>query len=247
MSRELGDFATATNLRGVVFVEILNNPPEHRVELGPHPVSARSAVVDATGLNRFLQPDRRVSLQRVIAELAAQETRGIQDPLAKARAIYNYVIATMRLRQVRHRLGQRRCNMGLHRQAWQLHGFSLAVYWHDAGSPNSCPLRLDRWMPQKLGSIQIRRIISSGRTTTIACSLLSDGTSGSTHLSRAIRSTTSSILARWTESRSRWNPSSRSKTESTVATEALSALLAMPGRSASSQMCAAHRSRDDYP
>ena len=35
-----GDFATATNLRGVVFVEILNNPPEHRVELGPHPVSA---------------------------------------------------------------------------------------------------------------------------------------------------------------------------------------------------------------
>ena len=28
------------NLRGVVFVEILNNPPEHRVELGPHP-SAR--------------------------------------------------------------------------------------------------------------------------------------------------------------------------------------------------------------
>jgi len=64
---------------------------------------------------------------------------------------------------------------------------------------------------------------------------------------QAIRSTTSSILTRWTESRSRWNPSSRSKTESTVATEALSALLAMPGRSASSQMCAAHRSRDDYP
>ena len=77
-------------------MEILNNPPEHRVELGPHPVSARSAVVDATGLNRFLQPDRRVPLQGVIAELAAQETRGIQDPLAKARAIYNSVIATMR-------------------------------------------------------------------------------------------------------------------------------------------------------
>jgi hypothetical protein len=45
-----------------------------------------------------------------------------------------------------------------------------------------------RWMPQKLGSIPIRRIISSGRTTTIACSLRSDETSGSTHLSRAIRS-----------------------------------------------------------
>jgi transglutaminase-like putative cysteine protease len=69
---------------------------EHRVELGPHPVSAQSAVVDATDLQRFLQPDRRVPLQGVIAELAAQETRGMQDPLAKARAIYNYVIATMR-------------------------------------------------------------------------------------------------------------------------------------------------------
>jgi transglutaminase-like putative cysteine protease len=31
-----------------------------------------------------------------MAEFAAQETGGIQDPLAKARAIYNYVIATMR-------------------------------------------------------------------------------------------------------------------------------------------------------
>jgi hypothetical protein len=69
-------------------VEILNNPPEHRVELGPHPVSARSAVVDATGLNRFLQPDRRVPLQGVIAELAAQETRGIQDSLAAKEPLY---------------------------------------------------------------------------------------------------------------------------------------------------------------
>jgi transglutaminase-like putative cysteine protease len=37
-----------------------------------------------------------VPLDGVIAELSAQETRGIQDPLEKARAIYNYVIATMR-------------------------------------------------------------------------------------------------------------------------------------------------------
>ena len=48
----------------------------------------------------------------------------------------------------------------------------------------SSPTAGYRWMPQKLGSIPIRRIISSGRTTTIACSLLSDETSGSTHLSR---------------------------------------------------------------
>jgi transglutaminase-like putative cysteine protease len=69
---------------------------EHRVELDAHPVSAPSAAVDSHGLRRFLEPDRRVPLQGVIVELAAQETRGIQDPLEKARAIYNYVVATMR-------------------------------------------------------------------------------------------------------------------------------------------------------
>jgi len=69
---------------------------EHLVELDAHPVSAPSAGVDSSGLQRFLQPDRRVPLQGVIAELATQETRGIQAPLEKARAIYNYVIATMR-------------------------------------------------------------------------------------------------------------------------------------------------------
>jgi len=69
---------------------------EHHVELDAHPVSALSAGVHPPDLQRFLQPDRRVPLQGVIAELAEQETRGIQDPLEKARAIYNYIIATMR-------------------------------------------------------------------------------------------------------------------------------------------------------
>ena len=69
---------------------------EHRISFDAHPVGAQAAGVDQTGLRRFLEPDRRVPLQGVIAELAAQGTRGIQDPLEKARAIYNYVIATMR-------------------------------------------------------------------------------------------------------------------------------------------------------
>ncbi len=69
---------------------------EHRVELSPHHAGAQSAVVGGTDLQRYLQPDRRVPLQGVIAELAAQETRGMRDSLAKARAIYDYVIATMR-------------------------------------------------------------------------------------------------------------------------------------------------------
>ncbi len=69
---------------------------EHHVDFDAHPSRAQSAGADSSGLQRFLQPDRRVPLQGVIAELSAQETRGIQDPLEKARAIYNYVVATMR-------------------------------------------------------------------------------------------------------------------------------------------------------
>ena len=68
---------------------------EHRVALDAHRDNAQSPRVAPPELLRFLQPDRRVPLQGIIAELSAQETRGIQDPLAKARAIYNYVIATM--------------------------------------------------------------------------------------------------------------------------------------------------------
>ena len=69
---------------------------EHRVALDAHVLKAQSLGVVQPDLQRFLQPDRRVPLQGIIADLSAQETHGIEDPLAKARAIYNYVIATMR-------------------------------------------------------------------------------------------------------------------------------------------------------
>jgi transglutaminase-like putative cysteine protease len=68
---------------------------EHRVALGAESATAQSGPT-SPDLQRFLQPDRRIPLQGVIADLSAQETRGLTDPLAKARAIYNYVIATMR-------------------------------------------------------------------------------------------------------------------------------------------------------
>jgi transglutaminase-like putative cysteine protease len=68
---------------------------EHRVALGAQSATAQSEST-SPDLQRFLQPDRRIPLQGVIADLSAQETRGITDPLVKARAIYNYVIATMR-------------------------------------------------------------------------------------------------------------------------------------------------------
>jgi transglutaminase-like putative cysteine protease len=54
------------------------------------------AAANAGELKRFLEPDRRVPLAGTIGELSAEQTNGIQDPLAKARAIYDYVIATMR-------------------------------------------------------------------------------------------------------------------------------------------------------
>jgi transglutaminase-like putative cysteine protease len=68
---------------------------EDRVVLEAHPVTAQPSLT-SPDIRRFLQPDRRVPLDGVIADLSAQETKGLQDPLAKARAIYNYVIATMR-------------------------------------------------------------------------------------------------------------------------------------------------------
>ena len=69
---------------------------EHRVALDAHLVDAHASTTDPPSLQRFLEPDARVPIQGVIAELSAQQTRGIQDPLAKARAIYDYVIANMR-------------------------------------------------------------------------------------------------------------------------------------------------------
>lgn len=71
---------------------------EHRVAVDGDPNVTNIARTDARAgdLKRFLEPDRRVPLAGTIAELSAEQTGGIQDPMAKARAIYDYVIATMR-------------------------------------------------------------------------------------------------------------------------------------------------------
>ncbi len=66
---------------------------EHRVVLTGAPARRASA---GPLMNRFLQPDKLVPLNGVIAELAKQETQGVTDPLQKARKIYDYVVATMR-------------------------------------------------------------------------------------------------------------------------------------------------------
>jgi hypothetical protein len=70
---------------------------EHKVAL----VAASTKVValntaSAPDLQRYLEPDKMVPLNGVISDLAAQQTAGLTTPLAKARHIYDYVIATMR-------------------------------------------------------------------------------------------------------------------------------------------------------
>lgn len=71
---------------------------EHRVALGPTSAGTTAANTDdpPEKLARFLAPDRLVPTDGVIGALAAQETRGLTTPLDKARAIYNYVVSTMR-------------------------------------------------------------------------------------------------------------------------------------------------------
>lgn len=72
------------------------NRREHRVMSGP-PADAPSAIKPpAAEVARSLQPDRLVPIDGIIAELAREQTRGREKPLEKARAIYDYVVSTMR-------------------------------------------------------------------------------------------------------------------------------------------------------
>ena len=58
-------------------------------------VSYAAAPSDAM-LQRYLQPDKLVPLNSVIADLARQQTAGANTPLEKAHKIYDYVASTMR-------------------------------------------------------------------------------------------------------------------------------------------------------
>jgi len=88
----------AANLTGPAEIRVSFHAArrEHRVALDGNSSATQEDLVAPASLQRFLEPDRRVPLQGVITELSRQVTHGINDPLAKARAIYNYVIANMR-------------------------------------------------------------------------------------------------------------------------------------------------------
>ena len=68
---------------------------EHRVDLAEKPAKAAQPLSPAEQ-QRDLSPDKLVPLAGVIGETSAEETKGLTDPLAKAHALYNYVIATMK-------------------------------------------------------------------------------------------------------------------------------------------------------
>jgi transglutaminase-like putative cysteine protease len=70
---------------------------EHKVDLA----SVSTPRIATTGstppdLQRYLEPDKLVPLNGIIAELAKEQTAGDTTTLAKARHIYDYVVATMR-------------------------------------------------------------------------------------------------------------------------------------------------------
>lgn len=65
---------------------------EHRVRLrDPSPGKSLPSALAV-----YLRPDRMIPLGGVIAEISREQTRGLTDPLAKARRLYDYVLAHMR-------------------------------------------------------------------------------------------------------------------------------------------------------
>ena len=66
---------------------------EYKVKLPAGDPAAAGAF--PSDVARFLQPDRLVPVNGVIGEISRERTKGIADPLAKARALYEYVLRNM--------------------------------------------------------------------------------------------------------------------------------------------------------
>ena len=71
---------------------------EHTVDVYAPALQTAAATPPADDplVKRYLEPDKLVPLNGVIADLARQQTAGDTTPLQKARHIYEYVVATMR-------------------------------------------------------------------------------------------------------------------------------------------------------
>src|SRR3989449_11209450 len=69
---------------------------EHQVALADAHALALAPARLTPEIKRSLAPDHMVPLGGVIAHLPRQQTRGITDPLQRARKAYDYVVATMK-------------------------------------------------------------------------------------------------------------------------------------------------------
>ena len=70
---------------------------EHKVALDAAALQNVSAATSHdSNLQRYLEPDKLVPLNGIIAALAKEHTTGDTTPIQKARHIYDYVLATMR-------------------------------------------------------------------------------------------------------------------------------------------------------
>jgi transglutaminase-like putative cysteine protease len=79
-----------------VTIHFLATRFEHKVDLASVSSSNVAGGAAPPDLQRYLEPDKLVPLNGVIAELAKEHTAGDTTALEEARHIYDYVIATMR-------------------------------------------------------------------------------------------------------------------------------------------------------
>ncbi len=79
-----------------VKVEFRVDRREHSVRLDGDAIGKAEKSNDPTPMSRYLEPDHLVPTDGVIAQLSAEQTKGLTTPIEKARAIYNYVVSTMK-------------------------------------------------------------------------------------------------------------------------------------------------------
>jgi transglutaminase-like putative cysteine protease len=79
-----------------VTLRFLATRREHKVALNGPMINTSAASTPDPMLQRYLEPDKLVPLNGMIAELAREHTAGDTTQLEKARHIYEYVVATMR-------------------------------------------------------------------------------------------------------------------------------------------------------
>jgi transglutaminase-like putative cysteine protease len=79
-----------------VTVRFVVTRQEHKAQLISVSAPGGTNYASDPMLQRYLEPDRLVPLNGVIAELAKEHTAGDTDPIVKARHIYDYVVSTMK-------------------------------------------------------------------------------------------------------------------------------------------------------